>query len=681
MTRTTVTVGPIDSAGRGPTTSVQPPPDGPVWWVPRVLFVIGACFLVWVSVRGSSLGWLYAALGGFSVVSVVFVGQQLLRGQRHGPRLVPTGAFLCLLGLIMLAIFPLLGFDALPLLGAVLLVLGLGWLVEAWRTAWPDAGARSALVKWGVASICGAPALAAVALVGLDSAKGIGFILRLILLGVALLIVLPIGLNLLSEYGLRWLADLRRRRTRAGESGPARYIVPVGIALLVLAVGFVAGLALADWVLTAIVVASAIVLIVAIVSNTHADVGIVLTGLALVGAAPPQQPVPGELTAVGSNTVVVLGDSYMSGEGASTYFAGTNDAGGNQCRRAPSAYGVRIATTSHRFDQVVFLACSGARSYHVIAADSGDHTRVQTGEPATQIQQIKQLKQRNPGFRPALVLVGLGGNDAGFGTLGEMCLAPGDCSTQRKLLEHNLPQVEHALLATFGSLKRVLPGVPILAVPYPQPVADRKRCDGIALTKSERDFIRDFVDKLDSRMQSAANRAGIGYVAAMKDSLQAHNLQLCAARKSTAGVNFVDVLSVNGLASQRFNPARWIHNSLHPNERGHAAMLDTLDTWLDGNRSTLEELAARSEQPDSDTPAAPTQAVTEPDPPCSMTAPGDESCQVQARRWEMQQITDRDSVVLTSALLGLGLVWAASIAVLSVRRRRPNAGAPPSAWR
>jgi lysophospholipase L1-like esterase len=638
-----------------------------------VLFVIGACVLVCVSASGASLGWLYAALSFFGVVSAVFVGRQLLHGPRPGPWLIPTGAALSLLGLVTLASYPLLAFDALPLVGTVLLVLGLGWLVEAWRTASPEAGPRSTLVKWGFGSICGTGVLTAVAVVGLGSATGTGFILCLILLGAALFVVLPIGLNLLSEYGLRLLSELRRRHARAGRSGPARLIVPAGILILVLAALFVARLALADRVLTAIVMAFVILLIVAIVSNTHADVAMVLASLALIGAAPPAQPVPGELTNVGSNTVVVLGDSYVSGEGASKYFAGTNDAGANQCRRAPSAYGVGIATVSHRFDQVVFLACSGARTYNVIGAEDGNHTRVQTGEPGTQIEQIKKLKQRNPEFRPALVLVGLGGNDAGFGTLGEMCLAPGDCSKQRRMFEDNLPDVERALRATFGSLKRVLPGVPILAIPYPQPIADRKRCDGIALTRSERDFIRGFVDKLDGAMQSAATSAGIGYVAAMKDSLQTRNLQLCAVRKSAAGINFVDVLSVDGLASQRFNPTRWIHNSLHPNERGHAAMRDALVTWLDDNRFSLNELADRSGEADGGTPTAPGEAVTEPDPPCTMTVPGDKNCQVQARRWEIRQLTGHGRVMLIGAWLGLVLVWVASMAVLSLCRRRPAA--------
>ena len=672
MTGTTMTEGRMGPAAREPTKSARPLVEALVWWVPRVLFVIGACVLVWVSASGASLGWLYAALTFFGVVSAVFVGRQLLHGQRPGPWLIPTGAALSLLGLVTLASYPLLEFDALPLVGAVLLVLGLGWLVEAWRTASPGTGPRKALLKWGFGSIGGTVVLAAVAVIGLGAATGTGFVLCLILLGAALLVVLPIGLNLLSEYGLRWLSEVRHRHARVGRSGPAPLIVPAGILILVLAALFVAGLALADWVLTAIVMAFVILLIVAIVSNTHADVAMVLASLALIGAAPPAQPVPEALTAVGSNTVVVLGDSYMSGEGASTYFTGTNDAGGDQCRRAPSAYGVEIATASHRFDQVVFLACSGARTYNVIGADEGNHTRVQPGEPGTQIEQIKRLKQRNPGFRPALVLVGLGGNDAGFATLGEMCLAPGDCSEQRSLFEDNLPDVERALRATFDSLKLVLPGVPILAIPYPQPIADRKRCDGIALTRSERTFIRGFVDKLDGAIQSAATSAGIGYVAAMKDSLQNRNLQLCAVRKSEAGVNFVDVLSVDGLASQRFNPTKWIHNSLHPNERGHAAMRDALVTWLGDNRITLAELATRSSQPDGGTPTASTQAVTEPDPPCSMTGPGDRNCQVQARRWEIRQLTDHGKVMLIGGLLGLVLIWAAGMAVLSVYRRRPS---------
>jgi hypothetical protein len=327
MTGTTMTEGRMGPAAREPTKSARPLVESLVWWVPRVLFVIGACVLVWVSASGASLGWLYAALTFFGVVSAVFVGRQLLHGQRPGPWLIPTGAALSLLGLVTLASYRYSSSTRCRWWGRYC------WYsdsVGSWRPGGrlrPGRGPRKALLKWGFGSIGGTVVLAAVAVIGLGAATGTGFVLCLILLGAALLVVLPIGLNLLSEYGLRWLSDVRHRHARVGRSGPAPLIVPAGILILVLAALFVAGLALADWVLTAIVMAFVILLIVAIVSNTHADVAMVLASLALIGAAPPAQPVPEALTAVGSNTVVVLGDSYMSRRGASTYFTGTNDAG------------------------------------------------------------------------------------------------------------------------------------------------------------------------------------------------------------------------------------------------------------------------------------------------------------------------------------------------------------------
>src|SRR4029450_77545 len=45
------------------------------------------------------------------------------------------------------------------------------------------------------------------------------------------------------------------------------------------------------------------------------------------------------------------------------------------------------------------------------------------------------------------------------------------------------------------------------------------------------------------------------------------------------GLNFLGLRSVRGAAEQRFNPANWLHSSLHPNERGHAALLRAFQTW------------------------------------------------------------------------------------------------------
>ena len=67
----------------------------------------------------------------------------------------------------------------------------------------------------------------------------------------------------------------------------------------------------------------------------------------------------------------------------------------------------------------------------------------------------------------------------------------------------------------------------------------------------------------------------------MVSALAASHLQLCdPANQGGYGINFVSPESVGGLPDQRFNPGNWLHDSFHPNERGHQAMLAAFNTWL-----------------------------------------------------------------------------------------------------
>jgi lysophospholipase L1-like esterase len=629
-----------------------------LWWGPRTLFVVGAVVLVAVASSGVALRWLYLALGFFAVCSALFVGRQLGSGHERAaggrpPRwLVPSASALTALGVAVLVLH-LAGVpgDALPLVGSVLLLLGLGWFVEAWRGADPS-GPRTALLWWGVALLALTAVTAGVAAAVLPGAKGGLYLGLVIALGVALLVALPLGLNVLSEWGVR------RLRVRNAAAGPGRLVraAPVVIALVVV---FFVWLVNRDWVLTAILVGAVLVLLLSVVSNTHADVALVLAGLCLIAAAPVEHPGPEALTqAPGERVLVALGDSYMSGEGAGSYYKGTDDGGGNECRRSPATYAVGVATADRRFDRVVFLACSGARTYNVIPAAEPGPSRPQPGEPGTQIDQLRRLPS---GFHPSLVLITIGGNDVGFAVLGEACVAPGDCTDQSHVFDAGLPKVRQALIATYRSLRKALPpDVPIVAVPYPQPIAASATCPGVALTKSERDFIRGFVERLDTTVHQAADAAGIGYLAEMKDSLAARHLQLCDRRKGAAGINFVDVESVNGLVSQRFSPAKWLHNSLHPNERGHDAMRATFTAWLDAHPELVPPRAPTGPAP------PPGAAAAEAEPPCSMTADATTThCKVQLRAWELQQVRGQWPW-LVLVLLALGLVWAAGIAAFSL---------------
>ncbi|WP_189745599.1 GDSL-type esterase/lipase family protein [Streptomyces nojiriensis] len=597
-----------------------------------------------------------------------FLARRRVQQSRAGALLllIVAGAVLCTAGVTMLVLYGAgVAWDGLSLIGSVMLLLGLGCLVELWRQKSGNALLVPGAILLGIVGVT--MVVVFFLLRGAKDGLPVG---ALAVLGVAVFVALPLALNVLSERGLHEL----RRRTK----GPGRTDLGVrrirrlrfaAVGFLVLVVGFVVWLASDDWVMTAILVGSALLLLLAIVSNTHADVALVLVGLCLLSAAPPEDPEPAQ---GGNRVLVAVGDSYMSGEGASRYFEGTDDVRGDHCRRAPSAYAVKIADQDERFDGIQFIACSGARTSEVIAGAQGGSA--QEGVLDTQVDQLTKL---GSALRPALVIVSLGGNDAGFGTLGQACIAPGPCNTQRSLFEGNLDSVKDALVAAYRSLKRALPaGVPIVAVPYPQPIAEADDCSGVALAKGERDFIRTFATDLNAKIDEARKEVqGIEYLKEMERAFEDRHLQLCDKKKKEAGVNFVGFKSVSGPPVQRFNPANWLHNSLHPNERGHEAMLATFQDWLKRNPKLLER-APTSQQPDSSLPAPTPGDVEKPKPQCPLAKIDNSPCQVALTMWEVHQVTNRWLYLLT-VLLCLLVAWAASIAVISWVRYRSLPSPPP----
>lgn len=121
-----------------------------------------------------------------------------------------------------------------------------------------------------------------------------------------------------------------------------------------------------------------------------------------------------------------MGRLNIAGEGAKAFYAGTDEGGKNECHRANTAYPV-LATTDpeegKHFDELTFLACAGALTDNVVAP-SGTVGHPQGDEPGTQVEQYAQVLKDHPGFTPALGIVMLGGNDAGFSNIGQICLAP-----------------------------------------------------------------------------------------------------------------------------------------------------------------------------------------------------------------------------------------------------------------
>ena len=100
----------------------------------------------------------------------------------------------------------------------------------------------------------------------------------------------------------------------------------------------------------------------------------------------------------GPSTVVALGDSAVSGEGAGDYEPGTRGEGGNWCHRSAHAYVHRLGVA----ERSVNLACSGSRAADVAFGGDGRY-----GE-GSQAQRLGALARE---ARVTAVVLQVGGND------------------------------------------------------------------------------------------------------------------------------------------------------------------------------------------------------------------------------------------------------------------------------
>lgn len=323
---------------------------------------------------------------------------------------------------------------------------------------------------------------------------------------------------------------------------------------------------------------------VATASRSNGDAAVVVIGVMVFFANTPT-PEPGPRAPSGDRpAIVALGDSFISGEGAEQYFENTNVKERSTCRRAPTAYPYRLVTEDPvlPFD-LVFLACSGAKAAEVY--QPADRSSKSDEKGLNQVALAKdELKQAGvaEGNVP-VVLLSIGGNDSFFGVIAQACLAPGDCAALSSAWRANLRNLAEPLRGTYGAVQASFPGAPVLVVPYPIPIAAEK-CGWTTFTASEHRFLHDFTIEINSVIADvvAENEfSRLHYVDTMPTALTDANLALCDGNPGKAGVNFLAVSGVGGLLESSVNPSNWIHNSMHPNKRGHEEMRDAVTLWLE----------------------------------------------------------------------------------------------------
>lgn len=394
-----------------------------------------------------------------------------------------------------------------------------------------------------------------------------------------------------TEYVLGWLDD--------GSWGERCSHALLGV-LGVAAVGVGAALVrdVGGWRFSVLLAVVVVTLVLVVASNTDSDILIGLFVVLVIVAQMPRSDIPATKFVDGRDqrSILVLGDSYASGEGAQDYFEGTNTkdkAKRNECRRSVQAWAVQAARqTAHQLD---FVACSGANALNImdrgqyVGENPTDEPVVHSGEPGHILSQLEIYDRRNRQATLDWAFISIGGNDAGFGDLVAACLAPGDCSVGG---QPRLDALEDTLQPKLRDLYKRLNRIgklhdKVVVVPYPVPIA-AQGCDFFdsLFTENEHLYLNGFTQQMNAVIRNAAAAEGVRFVGDMPGVFETQKVRICDTDAALAAVNYFGVNPVGG----EIEPRGWVHNSMHPKESGHDLMTKVIVQWI--KNPTVPEAAS-----------------------------------------------------------------------------------------
>jgi lysophospholipase L1-like esterase len=481
------------------------------------------------------------------------------------------------------------------------------------------------------------------------------------LIGGAVLLT-PAGISIFSESATRWMMRAQRR--------PLVIAAVIGIVAFGAAIAFVYAF-FESWRYPLLLTVAVFAFAVAVAARSNADIAVLLVAVATVWTlanqtTPVEEPLRAE---PGERVIVALGDSFTSGEGADSYLQGTNSnrPEDNECRRAPSAYAARIVLDEAKNDtalpdDLVFLACSGAESSEIYED--------RPGRPS-QLTQLATVLEGSSGVTVDLVVLSLGGNNAGFGSIVQSCLAPGNCAELGPALLANLREIEDDVRNAYRAVREALPGVPVVVVPYPIPFSERRVCDYTPFRDEEHRFVHVFVEALDDVLQQQAEEVGFHFADGVRQAFGTE-YRLCDGSTDEVGVNFVDINGVFGTLEHSANPLNWVHNSMHPNDLGHELMQAALSP-------TLRVVLATPDAPatiamDSDDAALQEILAKYADGPCHGLT--DDDLQDCANDWTLEQTSSFLLKSLPVVILLIGGAWLLALQVIRWWRTRLGLNEP-----
>ncbi len=278
--------------------------------------------------------------------------------------------------------------------------------------------------------------------------------------------------------------------------------------------------------------------------------------------------------------IAALGDSYISGEGAEQFFAGTDRPGMNTCRRAPTAYPMLVAKALKA--SLVFAACSGAKTKDI--TDRGQESVVDPEVPGGE-PQIQILRRHADA---SVILLSIGGNDAEFATIARGCTYGGDCRRNADFWVQALQDdVYPRLVATYRMIQESAPHAQLFVLNYPNPLGP-KSCAELPMDAAEASFLRDvFLPRLNQLIDYAAVYAHVRTI----DISNAFDKSRICEGPGSAAVNVLGFRRTRGDGS--IDVLDWGHNSFHPNALGHSLIAEivtaTLHQFMAGSLPPLPE--------------------------------------------------------------------------------------------
>ncbi|MDS1116017.1 GDSL-type esterase/lipase family protein [Gordonia westfalica] len=306
-------------------------------------------------------------------------------------------------------------------------------------------------------------------------------------------------------------------------------------------------------------------------------------------------------------SAIIMGDSYSSGEGTYKYLDRDSNHGPT-CHRSDSQYASQLLATA-RNPQVRNIACSGAVLAELTTPQVTDKGVVRTGSG-----QLQMLDRQDA---PSAVFLTIGGNDIGFGTLGDQCVRSScaksddlDAMVDKGLVglaaNNNLANhyAEIYRVINTDAKRRARGGqvAPVIVSPYPWvlPNAESARCG--LIDRDEVNFLNWVQGRLNDTIRTqvdAARAAGaeVYYASAVVDAMNNHTA--CDREPYINPINGGDGIAAGGtdavVNAMEGTSSELLAEFLHPNVAGHGAIASALASGVsrDAERPAYRDLDRR----------------------------------------------------------------------------------------